>query len=187
MPFITEEIYHLLRDRKDGDDLCIRQFENIRPFAAGILQKGELLKTVITAIRDTRIKNQVKPRDRCRLYIQTEMPEAYRSIEPILSKQVNAERIDYTGENVPNTLVVAVEQDRFFIKTEQAVDTAALKEELLKDLEHQNNFLHSVLKKLANDRFVQNAKPEVVALERKKKADAEARIRTIEETLEKLD
>lgn len=187
MPFITEEIYHLLRDRKDGDDLCIRQFENIRPFAAEILQKGELLKTVITAIRDTRIKNQVKPRDRCRLYIQTEMPEAYRSIEPILSKQVNAERIDYTGENVPNTLVVAVEQDRFFIKTEQAVDTSALKEELLKDLEHQNNFLHSVLKKLANDRFVQNAKPEVVALERKKKADAEARIRTIEETLEKLD
>ena len=62
-----------------------------------------------------------------------------------------------------------------------------LKDELLKDLTHQQNFLQSVLKKLSNERFVQNAKPEVVELERKKLADAEARIKTIEESLQNLN
>jgi valyl-tRNA synthetase len=83
--------------------------------------------------------------------------------------------------------VIAVEKDKFFLETKKALDTSALKEELLKDLEYQNNFLHSVLKKLNNERFILNAKPEIVALERKKQADAEARIKTIEESLQNLD
>lgn len=187
MPFITEEIYHLLRERKEGDDLCMKQFEAVKPSDKIILQEGELLKKVITAIRDARNKNQVKPKDSIKLYVQTEAVENYKVIENILSKQVNAEAINYSKENIANTIVVAVEKDKFFIETKKQVDTSALKEELLKDLEYQNNFLNSVLKKLNNERFVQNAKPEVVALERKKQADAEARIKTIEESLQNLD
>ena len=82
--------------------------------------------------------------------------------------------------------MVAVEKDRFFIETEVQIDAAALKAELLKDLDYQKNFLASVIKKLSNERFVQNAKPEVVELERRKQADAEARIGTIEESLKHL-
>ena len=187
MPFITEEIYHLLKERKDGDDLCIKQFEKIKEAGTIILQEGELLKRVITAIRDTKNKNQVKPRDAIKLHIQTDAIDNYKAIENILSKQVNAEEINYATENVVNTIVVAVERDKFFIETEKQHDKAALREELLKDLQYQNNFLHSVLKKLNNERFVQNAKPEVVELEKKKQADAEARIKTIEESLANLD
>ena len=66
------------------------------------------------------------------------------------------------------------------------LDTETLKADLQKDLEHQHRFLASVDKKLSNERFVQNARPEVLALEQKKKADAEARIRTIEESLSTL-
>jgi valyl-tRNA synthetase len=187
MPFITEEIYHLLKERKDGDDLCVKQFEAIKQPNKIILQEGELLKKVITAIRDSRNKNQIKPKDSIKLYIQAEATDNYKAIENILSKQVNAEEINYSKENVANTVVVAVEKDKFFIETKKEVDTSALKEELMKDLQYQNNFLNSVLKKLSNERFVQNAKPEVVALERKKQADAEARIKTIEESLQNLD
>ena len=68
-----------------------------------------------------------------------------------------------------------------------SVDISARKDELLKDLEYQRNFLTSVQKKLSNERFIQNAKAEVVELERKKQADAEARIKTIEESLQKLN
>ena len=82
-----------------------------------------------------------------------------------------------------NTIVVAVEKDKFYIETEKELNTSALKDDLLKDLEHQKSFLVSVEKKLRNEKFVANAKPEVLALEQKKKADAEARIKTIEESL----
>ena len=187
MPFITEEIYHLLKERKDDDDLCMKQFESIKTSDKTILQEGELLKKVISAIRDARNKNQIKPKESIKLYIQAEATDNYKAIENILSKQVNSQEINYSKENIANAIVVAVEKDKFFIETTKQVDTSALKEELLKDLGYQNNFLNSVLKKLSNERFVQNAKPEVVALERKKQADAEARIKTIEESLQNLD
>jgi valyl-tRNA synthetase len=187
MPFITEEIYHLLKERKDDDDLCMKQFESIKTSDKTILQEGELLKKVISAIRDARNKNQIKPKESIKLYIQAEATDNYKAIENILSKQVNSQEINYSKENIANAIVVAVEKDKFFIETTKQVDTSALKEELRQDLEYQNNFLNSVLKKLSNERFVQNAKPEVVELERKKQADAEARIKTIEESLQNLD
>lgn len=184
MPFITEEIYHLLKEQ--SDDLCVKQETVIQSFDKTVLDSGELLKKVISALRDARNKNQLKPKDPIKLFIQTSADAGYRSIENILLKQVNAESIAYTATAIPNTIVVAVEQDKFFIKTEQQLDAGNLKAELLKDLDHQLKFLESVTKKLSNERFVQNAKPEVVALEQKKKADAEARIKTIQESLQNL-
>ena len=109
-----------------------------------------------------------------------------KRIESILLKQVNAETISYVNETVPNATVVAIEKDKFYIESDRKADTAAIKAELLKDLEHQKGFLQSVTKKLSNERFVANAKAEVVDLEKKKQADAEARIRTIEESLANL-
>jgi valyl-tRNA synthetase len=187
MPFITEDIYHLLKDRKEEDGLCIKQFEKIKEADAIVLQEGELLKKAITDIRDARNKNQLKPKDIIKLHIQTGNPENYKVIENILNKQVNAEEINYTTENIANTIVVAVEKDKFFIEAEKQHDKEAVRDELLKDLQYQKNFRNSVLKKLNNERFIQNAKPEVVELERKKQADAEARIKTIEESLAHLD
>jgi valyl-tRNA synthetase len=144
------------------------------------------LKKVISALRDARNKNQIKPKDPIKLHIQADQITGYQSIENILLKQVNAENITYTKEAVSNTIVVAVEKDKFFIETEKQLDSATLKTELLKDLDHQQKFLESVLKKLSNERFVQNAKPEVIALEQKKQADSEARIKTIEDSLKNL-
>ena len=181
MPFVTEEIYHLLKEQHD--DLCVKQFAQIKIVDEKILAQGELLKQVITTIRDGRNKNQLKPKETIQLFIETDLKESYSSIENILSKQVNADVIAFTNEAIANTIVVAVEKDKFYIKTDKELDTATLKDDLLKDLEHQKAFLLSVDKKLSNDKFVQNAKPEVLALEQKKKADAQARIKTIEESL----
>ncbi|GGH62787.1 valyl-tRNA synthetase [Filimonas zeae] len=184
MPFITEEIYHLLKEQHD--DLCVKQFaeNNFQPSA--ILAEGELLKKVITAIRDARNKNQLKPKDTIQLHIQTANVTGYQAIETILAKQVNAETVSYATDAVANTIVVAVEKDKFFIESNLEVDTVALKEQLLKDLAYQQGFLESVMKKLNNEKFMQNAKPEVLASEQKKKADAEARINTIQESLNNL-
>jgi valyl-tRNA synthetase len=181
MPFVTEEIYHLLKEQTD--DLCVKQFAAIISVDEDILAQGELLKQVITTIRDGRNKNQLKPKETIKLFIETATKENYNSIQNILSKQVNADELLFTNEAIANTIVVAVEKDKFYIKTDKELDTATLKDDLLKDLEHQKGFLSSVQKKLSNEKFVQNAKPEVLALEQKKKADAEARIKTIEESL----
>jgi valyl-tRNA synthetase len=184
MPFITEEIYHLLQDNED--DLCVKQFIAPGEVDASIVAEGELLKKVITALRDARNRNQVKPKDVIQLHIQTSNQTAYAGIENILAKQVNASSIAYTNDAVANTIVVAVETDKFYLKTETQIDASVLKAELQKDLEHQQNFLQSVTKKLSNERFVANAKPEVVELERKKQSDAEARIKVLEESLANL-
>lgn len=184
MPFVTEEIYHLLKER--SDDLCIKQFEPVQAANTIILAEGNLLKAAITALRDIRNRNNIKPKDAIQLYVQSEDGAQYSAFETILAKQVNAKEILYTAEPVQNTIVTTLEKDKFFIAAENQVDVEALRNELLKDMEYQKRFIESVMKKLSNERFIQNAKPEVVALERKKKADAEARIKTIEESLTNL-
>jgi valyl-tRNA synthetase len=185
MPFITEEIYQLLNDQ--SIDLCVSQYatENIPDNA--LLQQGELLKQVISALRDARNKNQLKPKETITLFIETATPAAYSLIGNILAKQINAVSIQFTTTAVSNTIVVAIEKDKFYIQSEKQLDTVTLKADLLKDLEHQQNFLQSVIKKLSNERFVQNAKTEVIALEQKKKEDTEARIQTIKESLASLN
>jgi valyl-tRNA synthetase len=185
MPFITEEIHHLLKET--DQDLCVSQFTKAGAVDTTIISEGVLLKQVITAIREARAKNQIKPKDPITLHIQTTAQTQYTAIQAILAKQVNAEAIQLTDAAVNNSIVVAVEKDKFYIVTAgQAVDTESLKAELLKDLAYQKGFLESVMKKLGNERFVQNAKPEVIANEEKKKADALARIQTIEESLANL-
>ncbi|MEO6357658.1 MAG: class I tRNA ligase family protein, partial [Ferruginibacter sp.] len=185
MPFVSEEIYHLLREQ--STDLCVTQYGPTMIADVPVLQQGELLKQVISALRDARNKNQLKPKETIQLHIQTDNKDAFNAIENIIAKQVNAAAIFYTNDTVPNSIVVAVEQNKFYIESEQKLDSATLKTDLLKDLEHQQGFIASVQKKLSNEKFVQNAKPEVIELERKKLADATARIKTIEESLAGLN
>jgi valyl-tRNA synthetase len=173
--------------QEHSDDLCVKQNQPIKIANESITAAGDLLKNVISALRDARNKNQLKPKETIKLYIQTENNSGYLAIEKILAKQVNAEQTNFTSEAIANSIVVAIEKDKFFIETEKVLDATTLKAELLKDLEYQTKFLESVSIKLLNERFVQNAKSEVVELERKKQADAADRIKTIQESLANLN
>ncbi len=184
MPFITEELHHALKTQTQ--DLCVKEYETIEKVDEAVLNAGALLKNVISTLRDARNKNQIKPKESIDLHIQSENNTAYQTIQNILAKQVNAKSVAYTNTSVGSSIVVALEKDKFYLVADQAIDTASLKENLLKDLEHQKGFLASVDKKLNNEKFVQNAKPEIIAIEQKKKADALARIQTIEESLAQL-
>ena len=184
MPFITEEIHHTLKAQTE--DLCVKLYTPTSKVNSEVLNAGALLQNVISTLRDARNKNQIKPKDAIELHIQTSNNAPYQTIQNILAKQVNAATIQYTSSAIGASIVVALEKDKFYIVANQAIDTASLKENLLKDLAHQQGFLISVGKKLDNEKFVQNAKPEVLAIEQKKKADALARIQTIEESLAQL-
>jgi valyl-tRNA synthetase len=183
MPFITEEIYHLLADRAEGDDLCIRQFRPVTTADARVLAQGSLLKEAITTLRDARNKAQLKPKEPIRLHILPESEADYHLITGILGRQVNAESIAFTAEAIAGALTTVSGKDKYYIVTEQALDSGNQKEELQKELVYLKGFLDSVNKKLGNERFVQNAKPEVVDLERRKKEDAEIKIKALEESL----
>ena len=132
------------------------------------------------------IKNNIKPKDTVKLFIQTNDEGSFDAIETILKKQVNAEELNFVGDTVANSITVVVGSNKFYIVAEQVLDTATQKEQLQKELDYQKGFLISVEKKLSNERFVQNAKPEVVDIERKKKADAEEKIKALEESLQSL-
>ncbi|ULQ57434.1 valine--tRNA ligase [Flavihumibacter rivuli] len=194
MPFITEEIYHALEARAEGDDLCIRQFTPVQELESELdgisvqtyLENGKLLKEMISGIRDARNKAQLKPKETVLCHINTTKTSTVETIAAILAKQVNAKEIRFTNVAVANTIATVIGKDQVYIETEQPIQTANQKEELEKELEYLKGFLASVDKKLSNERFVQNAKPEVVELERRKKADAETKIKVIEESLSNL-
>lgn len=181
MPFVTEEIYHLLTDR--NDDLCVKQFEAAGTTEPAVLSNAVLLKDMITGIRDVRNKQQIKPKESIALHIQTDNAAIYKSIENILAKQVNAKSVSYTKDVVPGSITCVIGKDKFYIETEQPLDTGKQKADLEKELAHLKGFLISVEKKLGNEKFVANARPEVLALEQKKKADAEEKIGVIEQSL----
>ena len=184
MPFITEEIYHSLAARAEGDDLCIRQFAAAASADAPVLAEGALLKEAITALRDARNKAQIKPKESVKLHIHSEASEAiFRTLSPILARQVNAESIEFTREAIAGSLTVVAGKDKYYIVTAQPLATGNQKEDMLKELSYLKGFLASVNKKLENERFVLNAKPEVVDLERRKKEDAEIKIKALEESL----
>jgi valyl-tRNA synthetase len=184
MPFITEEIYHLLLDR--GDDLCVKQLRPSNVAYNFILERGEILKGAISGIRDVRNKNQIKPKEKIKIYIQTKDSYTYKEIEHILAKQINAEAITYVNDAIAGTITTVIGKDKFYIETEQPLNVAGQKEDLEKELAHLKGFLISVEKKLSNEKFVANAKPEVLAIENKKKADALEKIGIIEESLKSM-
>ncbi|UAY55871.1 valine--tRNA ligase [Arachidicoccus terrestris] len=181
MPFITEEIYHILGDRKEA--LCVSELTAAGNFDDGLLTQGDLLKNVITQIRDARGKNNLKPKETIRLFIETADTGKYAPLQAILQKQVNAEQVQFTGQPISGTVVITLQQDKYYLELNQQIDVEAQKKELQTQLKYQHDFLESVRKKLSNERFVQNAKPEIVDKERKKEADTLARIQTLEESL----
>ncbi len=194
MPFVTEEIYHALADRSAGDDLCILQMserDNSRkggPEMNGqdFLKQGTVLKAAITGIRDARIRAQIKSRESVKLFVRSEDVKTYATIAHLLSKQVNAEQVQFTPEAVPNAITTVIGKDQFYMVSEAPLDHSVQKAEMEKEIEYLTGFLNAVDKKLGNEKFVANAKPEIVEVEKKKKADAEEKLRVLRESLSNL-
>jgi valyl-tRNA synthetase len=187
LPFITEEIYHLLQERKDGDDICIRQYHNDASLIdEDILFAGELAKNGITTIRDLRIKLSLKSKDIIYPKIKTNTPDKYKIIEPVILRMTSSGSIDYVTVSLPQTFGAISGSDMIYLPLTTSTTTTTTinileeqKKKLEEELEHHKKFLELVEKKLSNQRFIQNAKSDVINLERKKKLDIEDKINTI--------
>ena len=146
------------------------------------MQQGNKLKEIITAIRDARNKHNIKPKETIKLFIETNDEETYEPIKNILAKANKCRKHNFSSQPENASITIVAGKEKIYIEANIEVDKTAQKEKLVKDLDYLKGFLNSIDKKLSNDRFVQNAKPEVIELERKKKSDAEAKMIAIEQS-----
>ncbi|MEE1943565.1 valine--tRNA ligase [Pedobacter sp. KR3-3] len=189
MPFLTEELYHdeLFGERAEMDCCIVADYPVIGQVNEILLKEAELVKGLVSEIRNVRNKRQISPKEALPLAIKVNSGLDYKAWENIIFKLANIEQIELVNDKVAGAASFMVGNDEFFISLGGNVDAEAEKERLTKELEYLQGFLKSVDAKLSNERFVQNAKPEIIANERNKKADAESKIAIITESLAAME
>jgi len=187
MPFITEEIWQSLAQRREGESICRTAFPKGGNVNTELLASFDVMFELVTKIREIRNAKQLSPKIALPLAIKTDKKGPYENIESIIEKLANTETISYVSDKVDNAISFVVKSDEFFIVLEGEIDVEAELEAAQKDLEYNLGFKKATDAKLANERFVANAKPELVERERQKLADAESKIKALEERIASLN
>jgi valyl-tRNA synthetase len=185
MPFITEELWHEIKDRKVNEALIISKWPTPSSYDESIINGAQHIFEVVSQIRNIRASKGISPKEAFELTIHTMEADVYREFEAVFRKLANLSEVTF-GSNVDNALSFVVKSDEFFIPMGDQLDVEKERENLQKELDYTRGFLASVSKKLSNERFVSNAPEAVVAAEKKKMADAEGKIKALEESLAKL-
>ncbi|MDQ0638148.1 valyl-tRNA synthetase [Pedobacter sp. W3I1] len=185
MPFLTEELWHddLFAERGEMDCCIVAEFPKGGTFNEQLLKDAEVIKTVVAEIRNVRNQKQISPKEALPLSIKINSDLDYEKWLNIVFKLANVSEAEIVNDKIVGATAFMAGKDEFFIPLTENVDIEAERERLNADLIYLQGFLKSVDSKLSNERFVQNAKPEIIANERNKKADAEAKIKIIEESL----
>lgn len=186
MPFITEEIWQLIIERKDGESLMISRLPETKKFNKGLVSDFESVKETITAIRAIRKDKDIPGKESMNLFIRTDEKNYKKQFIPVISKICNLSEVLFVSEKQENAASFMVGTIEYYIPLEGKID---LERELIKikqELDYNRGFLASVMKKLENQRFVQNAPSKVLEIERKKKSDAESKIKMLEDRLSEL-
>ncbi len=188
MPFLTEELYHdeLFGEREEMDCCIVAKYPIIGKIDTQLLKETELIKDVVSEVRNVRNTRQISPKDALPLSIKVNSSLVYENWAHVIFKLANVSEIELVNDKITGAANFMVGNDEFFIVLNENIDLEAEKERLTKELEYLQGFLKSVDAKLSNERFVQNAKPEIIANERNKKADAESKINSITESLRAL-
>ncbi len=186
MPFISEEIWSLVSNRKSQDDrLIVAPWPEVKSVNDKILRDEEFAAEVISGIRTIRKEKNIANKDQVQLFVKLN-EDSDRSFDSVISKLGNLSVLDYVEEKVEGALSFRVKSNEYYIPLVGAVNIEEEIATLMHELDYTKGFLNSVMKKLSNERFVNNAPEQVIANERKKQSDAEAKIKTIEEQLSSL-
>ncbi|MDD3636810.1 MAG: valine--tRNA ligase [Bacteroidales bacterium] len=186
MPFITEEIWHLLRERKEGDDLIIASMPDTTTIDEKLLADFDFTAELINGIRKLRATKNIPFRDALEVQIADKNQEYNSRFESIIAKLCNLSKISMTDSPTAGSFGFVIKSTEVFVPLSDAIDPEEERKKLKEELNYTRGFLVSVEKKLQNERFVSGAPEQVVNRERQKKADAEARIKVIEQQLKTL-
>ncbi|WP_347158236.1 valine--tRNA ligase [Pontibacter chitinilyticus] len=186
MPFITEEIWHELKERKPKEYLIVAPWPKKDKYDKVIVAEMERMLNVVGAIRNIRNSKNIPNSKQLDLAIKAANEANYQPFLVIIAKLASVANITFVTENLEGAISFVEAGDEFFIPLEGNIDLKAERERLQKELEYTKGFLVSVQKKLSNERFVSGAPEAVISNERKKQADAEAKIYAIEQSLASL-
>ncbi|NEU07829.1 valine--tRNA ligase [Flavihumibacter sp. R14] len=188
MPFITEELWHeeVFGPRGEMDCCIVAEYPAPGTVDQQSLKAMEIVKQVISEVRNVRNSKQISPKEALPLQIKANSSTDFKAYLPMIGKLANISEFGFTEEKVPGAAVFMTGTDEFFIPLADNIDVDAERDRLQKEIEYLKGFLRSVEAKLSNERFVQNAKAEVVDNERRKQEDACSKIRILEESLEAL-
>jgi valyl-tRNA synthetase len=180
MPFITEEIWHLIDERGADDCIIIAQRPLKKEINNPVLEKFDVASEIVTYIRNYRKEKNLPLKETIKLIIKSEEKNDF---EAVIGKLTNLENIIYTQEKPDNAYSFIVKSTEYFIPLSGTINKEEELKRLSSELEYTKGFMLSVQKKLENERFVANAKPEVVENERQKMRDAETKIKALEEQI----
>jgi valyl-tRNA synthetase len=187
MPFISEEIWHLIAERKEKECIIVSTWPATKNEISNITGDFESIIELITTVRNIRKQKNISPKEKLELFEKTNPETSLRKYSPLVSKLCNLNNYQYVNAKVDGAYSFVLKQGEFYIPLTQNIDLELERARLFKDLEYNQGFLKSVQIKLSNEKFVANAKPELLANEKKKQADAEAKIKAIEEQLQGLN
>ena len=186
MPFITEDIWHLLKERQDGDDIIIAQQPKQQVVDNDILNQFIFTQDVINNIRKIRAEKNISMKEAIELIVVDKDGSVNKDFDSVIMKLCNVSSINYVTENPQDAFGFLVKAVEFFIPVTDNIDTEAEIKKLEEELKYAQGFLKSVEAKLSNEKFVNGAPAAVVDKERKKKSDAEAKIKVLEQQIATL-
>ncbi|MBN1651352.1 MAG: valine--tRNA ligase [Bacteroidales bacterium] len=183
MPFLTEEIWHLLQERKVDESLMLTEFPKASKFEESYLTNYATASDIINQIRKIRIEKNIPNKEKLELFYKGDLNTDFLSI---ILKLGNLSRLENTDKKPESSLGFMVDANEFFVPIGDTIDIEAEIKKLEDELNYLQGFAKSIEKKLANERFVNNAPEKVVDLERKKQADAMQKMELIKAQLENL-
>ena len=183
MPFLTEEIWHLLDEREADNDIILAETPKVKDFNESYLQNFTTASEVVNQIRKVRKEKNIPNKEKLELYFKGDLNTDFQSI---IFKLGNLSVLENTAEKPDSSLCFMVGATEFFLPVSDAIDIEAETAKLNDEYKYLEGFSKSVKKKLSNERFVNNAPEKVVELERKKLADAAQKMVLIEAQLENL-
>ena len=185
MPFLTEEIWQFLEKRTPEKALIVASWPEQKPYDQALLNGFEFASDVVSGIRTIRKEKNIAFKNTIELLVLNKESRT-KDFDAIITKLGNISNLTYTNETVENALSFRVKSNEYFIPANDTIDVAAELLKLEEELKYTEGFLKSVQKKLSNERFVSGAPEQVVASEKKKEADAVAKIDTLKASLKNL-
>lgn len=185
MPFITEEIWHELRERNDGDDIIVAQYPIAEIFDSAIIKSFDKAEKVISQIRTIRKEKNIANKVKLDLLVKTSV-DSDSHLDAIIKKICNLTKLEYVNDKIGNAYSFVQDGKEYFIPFTDDIDVEAEISKMQTELDYTKGFLNAVQKKLSNEKFVNSAPDAVVSAERKKEHDALNTIQILEEKIAAL-
>ncbi len=183
MPFITEELWQHLAERKDGESIMVAQLPVIKEVDESVISSVDVAKEIISGVRTVRLQKSIPNKEKLTLDV---VGSADVPAKAVVMKLANLSEIVNVAEKEPMTAAFLVGTVEYAVPLGNNIDVEEELKKLEADLKYNEGFLQSVLKKLGNEKFVNNAPAKVIEMERKKQADAEAKIAALKDSIAAL-